>query len=369
MRTLSLAQFQSRPPTNPYCDGCALHNRICDGTSEPSLFGCFHNCCGGRKDCDDICPHNPRFAERLANVYGLRFDAVQKIVQREVDLPIYVPHLNHQYSRYGLLQWPVVAVTTYDLFRQKDKTYTAYADSPQALRTHLKLGQDTRIILRGTDKDPALEEYWEFRLRDSAPEQLSKLGVDLVIGPNFSHFIDVVRPDNNYNRARQLMCLEEMQTAGVNVAPHLSAATERDWDFWRGYLADNPGIKYVAKEFQTGNKPVRYGMNSVDEIEAIQQYIGRPLHVIMIGGARLTEYGASRFEQLTILDSRPFMSALNRRAFQSRGRPSIWTEDPTLPGFGIDGVLLHNFELYSAWIAMRAKSKATLRNLRHRRAG
>jgi hypothetical protein len=344
--------------------------KACGGYRDFGLFNCFQQfCCGGKAGCDEVCPNNEDFIERVSGINGLRFDDVGQINQRPVDLPVYVPHLNHRYGRKCPLDWPLVAITPYELFRLRKGVYKAEANSPADLRTHFNLSPDTRIVLRGTDKDKPLEKYWERRVEDLAPEQLARLGIDLVIGPNFSHFSDVPRTDNIYNRKRQIRCLEELQAAGLNVAPHLSDAAEGDWDFWRGYLTDNPSLKYVAKEFQTGNKPLELALKVLAELEGIQQHVGRPIHPIMIGGAQLTEHAASRFETFTVLDSRPFMSAIKRRAFRSRGRRATWHSDQTLPGFGIDDILLDNLERYSLWLSIRAKSKSSLKHLRHRRAG
>lgn len=54
-----------------------------------------------------------------------------------------------------------------------------------------------------TAKDLPLERYWADRRCDQAPEQLDRLGVTLAIGPNFSHFLEVPRTDNLFNRERR----------------------------------------------------------------------------------------------------------------------------------------------------------------------
>ena len=151
--------------------------------------------------------------------------------------------------------------------------------------------------------------------------------------------------------------------------PHLSDAAPGDREFWRDYISDNTAVSIVAKEFQTGNKPLEVGKAFVDEIDAIQQHVGRPLHPILIGGARLTEHAALRFQTFTILDSRPFMGAVNRQSFQEKGRRSLWRSDPTLPGFGIDALLAGNLRHYSDWISIRAKSKGNLVALKARKTG
>src|SRR5690606_41634023 len=57
-----------------------------------------------------------------------------------------------------------------------------------------------------------------------------------------------------FNRRRQLLCLAELHRAGVPIIPHLSAVMPEDWRFWRDFLERNPSLRFVAVEFQTGNK-------------------------------------------------------------------------------------------------------------------
>lgn len=369
MTTLPVLPTRPPSPLNGPCEPCVFL-KVCSGLRDFNLFGCFHaDCRGSEGGCDEVCPKNTNFANRVAGVRGLRFDNLAKIAQRDTELPVYIPHLNHPYSRNYSLEWPIVAVTLYDIFRMQKHIYTARAGDPGDFRSYLHLAPSTRVVVLGVDKDRPLEKYWSYRARDRAPEQLARLGIDLVIGPNFSHFIDVPRTDNLYNRKRQLLCLEEMQAAGLNVAPHLSDATEGDWDFWREYLTHNSSITFVAKEFQTGNKRRENGLAALDKLATIQQHTGRALHPILVGGSRLSEHAATLFERFTILDSRPFMNAINRHAFATKGRRPVWLSVPTLPCFGIDDLLLGNLSRYSLWITIRAGSKGHVKQSRPRKVG
>src|SRR5262249_38316357 len=152
------------------------------------------------------------------------------------------------YRRHRLFDCPLVALDTYRVIRLFQGKYQTVATDPGTLRSTFGLAPGVGILLRGTARDPFLELYWECSQRDDAAKQLAALGITLVIPPNFSHFLNVPRTDNLFNRKRQLICIEEMHDAGLMVAPHLSAVTHGDWDFWRQYLRDNPSIRYVAKE-------------------------------------------------------------------------------------------------------------------------
>src|SRR5581483_9774766 len=151
--------------------------------------------------------------------------------------------------------------------------------------------------------------------RDRVPEQMARLGVEQVVGPNFSHFLDVPRPETLANRMRQLLCLEEMQRVGLSPIPHLSAAQTADWRFWKDFLRRSPSVRLVAVEFETGNRAPVEGMKVIDHLAAIQEALGRSLHLLAIGGAQFTEDIARHLGAFTVIDSNPFMKALKRQVF------------------------------------------------------
>jgi hypothetical protein len=183
--------------------------------------------------------------------------------------------IHHGYRRAAPLRWPVVALDTYECFRLSSGTYQAVAESPEELRKAFRLHADTRVVMRGTAKDLALEKYWEFRRGDNAPAQLATLDVLAAVGPNFSHFLGVPRTDNLFNRKRQLICLEELHAAGISPIPHLNAVMPGDWQFWREYLVENPTVSVVAIEFQTGNRNRTQGCKVLENVSRIQQSVGR----------------------------------------------------------------------------------------------
>lgn len=332
------------------CQGCA-HLGTCGGI-EPkgSLFDCFeHYCCGGKEGCDEVCPYNAAFLRRMAGVGGLRFNHVSSLEQSPVDLPRYVPLIHHGYSHRKPLDLPVVALDTYQVFRLRGKKYRAMAGDGAQLRREFGLSPSTQIILRGTAKDRPLEQYWSYRRRDQAPEQMAALELLLAIAPNFSHFLDVPRTDNLYNRKRQLICVTEMFKAGVLPVPHLSAVAPGDWRFWQWYLQRNETVLIVAVEFQTGNKHPVQGRCVIERIAALQDAVGRHLHPIIIGGTQFVREIVARFDSFTLIDSCPFMKAIKRRKFEKAERYP-WAETYTLNGQGVEDIILRNIKGHAAWI-------------------
>lgn len=359
MRDLTRLRNELRPHgvVSAACRTCSLL-RACGGI-QPSraLLNCFDlNCCGGETDCKRICPYNnPDFMRRQEEVGGLkRFDDLKPLTQRSAKLPQYVPVIDHKNNRYGSLDYPAIALSVYRVVRLKGKRYQTLTDDPKELRAAFGITEDAQVILRGTARDPLLERYWQYGDRDDAAGQLAALGVSLIIAPNFSHVLNVPRSEHLYNRRRQLLCIESMADSGLNVAPHLSAVTPGDWDFWRGYLSDNETVLYVAKEFQTGNKNRIQGRLSIESLADLQQDIGRKLHPIVIGGAQFVEFVAARFETFTLIDSVPFAKTTRRRLFDPSAGKSPWRETWSLIGQGIDHILAHNVHRYAPWIEQRA---------------
>ncbi|MCA9112022.1 MAG: DUF4417 domain-containing protein [Planctomycetaceae bacterium] len=322
---------------------------------------CFEaTCCEytgkDKSQCNAVCPHKNDFADWLADTGGLRFDDTPSFHQPEFDLPLYVPVIDHASRRLAHFSWPVVSLNTSRVLgmRRGDACgFGAVAETPSDLRHAFRVTPESRVIMCGIGKDHRLEPYWENRLVADAPNQLAKLEIDAAIGPNFSHFLGVPRTDNLFNRRRQLLCLDELLRAGVPIIPHLNAVMPEDWRFWRDLLAQNPSLRVVAVEFQTGNKNPVQGRKAIDNLAAIQRQINRPLHPVIVGGGQFVEHVAVRFSTFTLMDSTPFAKALRRQYFDGSAGKSRWCQGFRLLGQDVDEYLLRNVTGYSNWIRER----------------
>lgn len=339
------------------CQNCFLRE-TCGGLPNGDLFlTCFDQFCCGGKGCDHVCPYKPEdYQERMREIGGLRFDNVSELRQAPAQLPAYIPMVHHGSRRNKPLQSEVVALDPYKIFRRRGRRYSARTEDPIQLRRHFKVADDARVILRGTGKDRFLELYWEFRKTESVASRVAKLGIELFIGPNYSHFLDVPRPDLLFNRKRQLICLEELSNAGVSVAPNLSAITPADWDFWTGFLKGNQQLFHVAVNFQTGYRTHGEGIKAINRVLRMQDEIGRRLSLILIGGGQFTKYAAGRFESVTVIDSQPFKQTVYRQRFAPIGTKRSWDETWTLETQLLDDLFHENVTDYSKWIAAQIRS-------------
>ena len=347
--------------TAPACGSCYWFKDCGGYQAERSMETCFDaTCCvfrGGNKSlCNSVCPYKADFSAWLSDTHGLSFDDLPSISQPTFELPHYVPVIDHASRRLDPLAWPVVALNMSSVLRigrRPSSYYHAVGDSPVSIRQAFRIAADSQVFLNGVGKDEYLERYWENRLVSGAPGQLALLGLESAIGPNFSHFLGVPRTDNLYNRRRQLICLGEMQAAGVPVIPHLNAVMPEDWRFWSLFLTRNPEIRYVAVEFQTGNRSPLQGRHAIDCLTRTQAAINRPLHPIVVGGGQFVEYVATRFANFTLMDSMPFSKAMHRQYFELNAGRGSWKQGFKLIGQDVDDFLLENVRNYSAFIKNR----------------
>lgn len=353
----------------PGCKTC-LYLADCGGFEpEPTLFNsdCVQaNCCRSHltgstahlPPCDNVCPNNPVYLQQLIEVGGLSFSDIPGIAQAPVELPRYIPLTYRRYVQKVSVNWPMVAISTYEVVKVTNGHMKTVAGCPKSLRATFGLSPESCVLLRGVADDRPLERYWTYRRIDQIPRQLAALDVTMAVGPNFSHFLDVPRHDNLFNRKRQLLCLREFVDAGLNTVPHLNATQPGDWRFWGRFLAKNPSIRVVAIEFETGNRSRSEGERVVRELVQLQQSIGRSLHPLAIGGTQYIERIAEEFAAGSFVDSTPFMKTVKRQSFAGRmGRKAVWRHSPTLPGESLDKLLQHNLHRYSELLDQRWTSR------------
>ncbi len=304
------------------------------------------------RDNNDMNPlDEDRYWRLWDDVDGLFDFSISKITPIvSLDLPVYVPLLQHRYSRAAILSAEIVALHLHQIFRKySDGRYIArFADAAQ-LRAYYRLRPDAKIILSGVAIDRRLETFWAAHRKYDVPGQLARLGITGVTAPNFSFFTDVTRYQILRNRKRILLVTERLSEAGIPVAPHLNAITDQDWDGCEEMLRDHPATAVVALEFQTGWSTLAEGRAALDRVAGLQQRLGRLIHPILVGGAKHYLDAQALFSRFTILDSRPFMEAQARRVLTANAAGGFsWTRARTDDWAPIDGLLETNLALYPA---------------------
>lgn len=298
------------------CYRCAWHS-ICGGRpdGQQSVFGCFEPCQTPGKCKGLACPcQGDRFLKLIGDVGGLDSRPWGPIHGPDLELPLYVPILRHGKKRERLFDRPVLGVSIRDLLpRRRAETYHPVVTSAGQLRDWYRVPQETRIIVSSVAPDQVIEDFWSFRNVTDVVAELAELDLAAMTTPNYSFFTNVPRTHTLFCRKRIVVVAEELSAAGIPAILHVNAETAADWDFWFDVLSGFPGIRHVAKEFQTGNRKLDFGLRALHELNRLQQRLGRRLHPIAIGGAQYAMHFARHFEAYTVMDSHPFMTATKRR--------------------------------------------------------
>jgi hypothetical protein len=347
-------RLELRPPgpISVTCPQCFLFEPCGGLRNGRPLLNCFDQFCCEDKKCDHVCPYKPdEYRQRMWEIGGLRFDDIPPLRQAPLGLPRYIPMIHHAYRRTDALKASYVALDPYKVFGLRAGKYIAVPGEALALRRHFRVTDDSKIILRGTAEDRFLERYWAYRKTDDVARQVARLNVSLFIGPNYSHFLNVPRSDLLFNRKRQLLCLADLSEAGVSVAPNLSAVMPADWDFWCGFLRNNPQLVHVAVNFQTGYRSRKEGQKAIKRVLQMQDEIGRGLSLLLVGGTQYVRDVAGRFASFTLIDSQPFKQSVYRKLFRpDERRRRRWADTWTMKGQPIDEIMQQNVEGYASWV-------------------
>jgi hypothetical protein len=351
------------------CTDCPISKKCGGMESEgQGAFMCSTICGTTCRDnaqgrCPYACPKNPEyFLRECWSVKKLDYTAQTTVLAPLInDPPLYIPQIHHGYRRANRLNPPdgFTALALVDIFTYMQKGER----SPESLRQKFMLSPATKVIALGIADDPYLESWWgDF---DQKAALLRELGIVAITTPNFSIFDGVPRSQNLINIARIHHFNERLSIAGLHVIPHLYAQTQVDWERWSGFLRDQPHIKYVAMEFQTGLLKRSRASDYIDRLEKLQTAIGRGLHLFAAGGGQHIEALEAAFQdRFTIVDSTPFMKAMYRRGTNLLDPMNrAWIRRHTLQGDHLDELLSENLRVYASRLRRRLKRQRPLMSL------
>lgn len=339
------------------CLSCPLRD-LCGGIQRArGAWTCMDLCPKScERGCDLVClNNNSTFVRAIDEVRGLDCRDIEPICGPAVlsGFPRYIPTIQHgnAWDRPIRTTWAAVPLRVLMTGR---KRLSCRFDSAWELRAALGVDEATNIAVLGTGPDQEIERYWRGRRTGPILEQLANLRLNMVIAPNYSLFLDDPRPQHLFNRKRSLICAEELSRAGLPTVPYLSGITEADWSFWASFLRERPDITMVAKEFQTGLSHPEQGRRALLRLRRLQDRIGRPLHVLIIGGTRFRQEIGAWLRRWTIIDSSPFFRAVKRRqAIRKRPHRVDWV---ARPGSSVASLFETNFQVYSQWINEKVPS-------------
>lgn len=337
---------------------------ICGGQhTELKGFSCLDECCKSPSTCTAMCPNNPAmFIARHREINGFDLHNVPRAKKlATANLPVYAPHIYHGYRRAGLLEIDTVAVPLHALYKKRDGS-PKFASRGE-LAANLGVHENAKIILVGSGDDAAIEAWW--RLGEGRLPLLRMLadhGYELATAPNYSLFTNQLRFDDMHAMKRIAIVQQEFVAAGVSCALHINARTPRDYERWGNYIRERDEITHVAFEFATVWRwPLRRAFH-LQHLASLPSYVGRPLHIIMIGGMDALPTLARAYPRLTYVDAVPFMKAVKRQRLAEGNDQSLPSHpNPTRPGEPISPLLVHNVEIARAH-ANRIVSESCVEN-------
>ncbi len=349
------------------CINCKLLKQ-CGGHQHPIIcaIGCANFTSGTKTvHTDDMNPNcNDQFWMLWDDVGGLVDYSVGPLRSiNPIGLPRYVPQLQGRHLRPPRpLDADVVALRLFQVVGLRPGGgYGLKYSTAAELRAAYHLSPGTRVILVGVDEDAPLERFWQHHRAQRVCEALANLGLEVTI-PNYSFFTCVPRFQILRNRKRILLTAERLSRAGVQVAIHLNAITEADWAFWLTFLREHTEVATVALEFQTGPLANRaLGQQVFDALDELIDSVGRPLHMLLVGAARFYLQARERCWNFTLIDSKPFMFAQNRRVLE-KGRCGTYALKlvPTQPGSPVYHLFEANLNVYEKMLLAGAESPREL---------
>lgn len=332
------------------CTPCPLFD-LCGGqTRIGGGWSCATGCNGCDKEtCDVVCFGKPaEYCAAVGEVNGFGTADIGPLSQTmAASLPRYIPVLQHEYADGGVLDLPWAAIPLAALLKSSKGILALSADTTEELSRLYSLGAGTRRLLLGTGKDEPSERYWECRRTHGLPERLSRLGWSLAVAPNYSFFLDDPRTQHLHNRKRSLICANEWKDQEIPSVPYFQGVCHRDYRFWADFLIARPEITLIGKEFQTAAPRWERGIWAIEQLAWVQDFVKRDLHPIAVGAAQFRCELARRFKTWTIVDSMPFMKAVNRQRAIRGERRVQWVEAHGVP---VASLISANAAVWARWI-------------------
>ena len=348
---------QSLHPMSLGCVGCP-QKTICGGlnTSLPP-FSCTDYCCRDAENCDVVCRYKALdFIYRKREVNGFKLDNVPRTPPLPTrPLPPVIPVLYSGSDRAQEFSESMVCLPLYAFFDRRTGKHR-FKEFDEVVKK-FRIGQNSRVILTGTDTDKSLERWWGLGpKRLDVIQNLLDLGIEMVTTPNFSLFVNRPRQDDLHSIKRIALTHEEFQRKGIRAALHVNARTQHDWERWITFISNRAEIKDVAYEFATGaGRSDRIDWH-VSHLCELATSVGHGLHLTVRTGrdGTLKKFAAA-FEGVSVLDTNTIMKTLMRQRARLTSDNSLhWSACPTLRNQPLDELFMEN------WFLVHNQLKASI---------
>lgn len=332
------------------CTGC-VDLPICGGLNiESKLWNCLDLCCGGKDQCQSVCPNAPtKYVRASWEINSFVLDTIPKLASTTpVELPPIISMIYHGRARHEILESEFVAIPLGRLF-SRHSGLPKYVDR-EALERDLKISSKAKIVVNGVDLDPIIEGWWGLQQqgRRRMAAYLASLQTVAVTSPNFSLFTNRPRHDNFHAMKRIATAWSELAEAGLKAALHVNGRADMDFVRWSDFIQNQPSINTLAYEFVTGSGSRK--KKHVEWLERLTNSVGRPLDLIYRGSPELYSELTRFFRRVTLIETNSFMKAHKRKAFFRDGNYGFqWVDCPTDAEQPLDHLLDNNIIEYTDW--------------------
>jgi hypothetical protein len=299
------------------CEQCSQSHR-CSDRRYGELFGCFDHCVDhcNKSACNLTCPFNePEYSRRMMEVnWRQPLRGVVPDIEAGVVPPLHLPQVFGHTNRDTPLAVPWAAVPYHRLFREVGRRcLEPVATSPLELRQKFMLAPDTRIAGISSAHDIHLERMWEYyRVTDMAAA-LKSMDVSFATAPNFSFWTIAPRPHNEWNFRRMALFTLRLWEGGFRMVPHVYAERDADWLDRAAFFVDHPQLDTFAFELQTGDAAPMHVPRLRRQMALFLDKVGRPLRMVVSGGAGAAVWLPQVFPDLTIVEGDSYVKAIKRR--------------------------------------------------------
>lgn len=355
----SLWDDASQHPRSLGCLTCPELARCGGMHNGADLYDCDSLCrCVDKDKCDLVCRGRPmHFVQRVRDIGGFDLSTVPRAAPVDTpSLPKIIPLIDHKSARSSRFQSDAVALPLYRVVDLKEGKL--HVRSREELADRFHISADAAIVLSGVEKDRYIERWWELKNREEILQDLRRLDISMITSPNYSVLTDSPRTDNLYAIKRIALAWTEMTSAGLPAALHVNARTEQDYLNWRDMIAEREEVATLAFEFATGcGRRERIDWH-VDHLCKLASDLGRPLALVIRGGARKLPILTRHFSRVTLLETESFSKTHRRR--QARildGNKLKWALHPTPKGALLDELFAQNAAVVRQFCELPQKPK------------
>lgn len=351
--------LQDSADSEPIAAGCpdCPYFKECGGlaTTYPFLT-CDELCvCADPSACSAVCRRDPsRFVQRIREVHDLRLENVPRAPHLgAADLPGYLPYIEFRPGHGLKLREKAVCLSLYEA--------TSLLMTGRDLRALFRLHADATVVLTGVGQDRHIEKWWSRPNTSEVLDKLREARIGLITAPNFSLFTDLPRFDDLHSIKRIALTWAQIQSAGIKSALHLNGRTETDYRRWTSFVRGREEVQSLAFEFATGASNPRRGDWHATQLAKLGEAVGRPLTLLIRGGAMHLPRLSKAFSKVVYIDTNPYMKAVHRQAALRLGDSKLrWHRRPSRNGRELSALLQNNIARCREDLAASSTGKGQL---------